>query len=139
MPVPAEYQRARDEFYQFLTDACDSSGLQTTHQAFTMAPGVFQTFRRRLEITDAIRFTSVLPVGLRALFIADWDVNEPKRPFENRPAMTKEVQSLRPLHNFAPETAIRDVAIALRRNVDKGALDQILATLPQGAVQFWQT
>jgi hypothetical protein len=41
---------------------------------------------------------------------------------------------LRPLHNFAPETAVRDVAIALRRNIDETAFDRILATLPQGAV-----
>lgn len=52
--------------------------------------------------------------------------------------MAKEAQSLRLLYNFAPETAIHDVAIALRRNLDETALDRILATLPQGAMQFWQ-
>jgi len=103
-----------------------------------MAQGVLQVFRRRLEVSEAIRFLSVLPVGLRALFVADWDIHDPKRPFEDRAAMTKEAQSLRPLHNFAPETAIHDVAIALRRNVDEATLDRILATLPQGATQFWQ-
>ena len=138
MPVPSEYQRATDDFYQFLTDARDSAGLTTTNQAYTMAQGVLQAFRRRLEVSDAIRFLSVLPVGLRALFVTDWDIHEPKRPFEDRTVMTKEAQSLRPLHNFAPETAIRDVAIALRRNLDEAALDRILATLPEGALQFWQ-
>jgi len=103
-----------------------------------MAQGVLQVFRRRLEMSEAIRFLSVLPVGLRALFVADWDIQEPKRPFEDRAVMTKEAQSLRPLHNFAPETAIHDVVIALRRNVDEAALDRILATFPRGATQFWQ-
>ena len=53
--------------------------------------------------------------------------------------MTKEVQALRVAHNFAPDTAIHGVATALRRNIDQAALDRVLAELPQGAAQFWQT
>jgi uncharacterized protein (DUF2267 family) len=138
MPVPAEYQRATDDFYKLLTDARDSAGLTTTHQAYTMVQGVLQVFRRRLEVNEAIRFLNVLPVGVRALFVADWDVNEPKRPFADRAVMTKEVRALRPEHNFAPETAIRDVATALRCNLDEVAFDRVLATLPRGAKEFWQ-
>jgi len=103
-----------------------------------MVQGVLQVFRRRLDVNEAIRFLSVLPVGLRALFVADWDVNEPKRQFEDPAVMTREVQGLRAEHNFAPETAIRDVATALRSNVDEASFDRMLATLPQGATQFWQ-
>ena len=138
MPVPAEYQRATDDFYKLLTDARDSAGLTTTHQAYTMVQGVLQVFRRRLEVNEAIRFLNVLPVGVRALFVADWDVNEPKRPFVDRAVMTKEVRALRPEHNFAPETAIRDVATALRHNLDEVAFDRVLATFPHGATEFWQ-
>jgi uncharacterized protein (DUF2267 family) len=138
MPVPSEYQRATDDFYQLLKDARDSAGLTTTNQAYTMVQGVFQAFRRRLEVKESIRFLSVLPVGARALFVADWDANEPKRPFEARAIMTKDVQALRSDHNYAPETAIRDVAIALRRNLDQAAFDRVLTTLPHGAMQFWQ-
>ena len=138
MPVPSEYQRATDNFYKLLMDARDSAGLTTTNQAYTMVQGVFQVFRRRLEVKEAIRFMSVLPVGARALFAADWYVEESKRPFEDRAIMTKEVQGLRSEHNFAPETALRDVAIALRRNLDQAAFDRVLATLPQGATLFWQ-
>src|SRR5215469_11586960 len=138
MPVPSEYQRATDDFYKLLTDARDSARLTTTNQAYTMVQGVFQVFRRRLEVKEAVRFMNVLPVGARALFAAEWDVEEPKRPFEDRAIMTKEVQGLRSEHNFAPETAIRDVALALRRHVDQAAFDRVLATLPQGATQFWR-
>ena len=138
MPVPPEYQRATDDFYKLLADARDAAGLTTTNQAYTMLQGVFQVFRRRLEVKDAIRFLSVLPAGARALFVADWDPDEPKRPFEDRALMTKEVLELRPEHNFAPETAIHDVAIALRRNVDQEAFGRTLATFPKGAAQFWQ-
>jgi uncharacterized protein (DUF2267 family) len=138
MPVPPEYQHATDDFYKLLVDARDSAGLTTTNQAYTMVQGVFQVFRRRLEVKEAVRFMNVLPVGARALFAAEWDVEEPKRPFEDRAIMTKEVRALRPEHNYAPETAIRDVAIALRRNVDQAAFDRVLATLHQGAKQFWQ-
>ena len=138
MPVPSEYQRATDDFYKLLTDARDVAGLTTTNQAYTMVQGVLQVFRRRLEVNEAIRFLSVLPVGARALFVAVWDVEEPKRPFEDRAVMTKEVQSLRPEHNFVPESAIRDVATALRRNLDEAGFERVLGTLPIGAAQFWQ-
>ena len=138
MPVPPEYQHATDDFYKLLVDARDSAGLTTTNQAYTMVQGVFQVFRRRLEVKEAVRFMNVLPVGARALFAAEWDVEEPKRPFEDRAIMTKEVRALRSEHNYAPETAIRDVAIALRHNVDQAAFDRVLATLHQGATQFWR-
>jgi uncharacterized protein (DUF2267 family) len=139
MPVPPEYQRASRDFYKFLRDARETSGLLTTHQVYTMVQGVLQVFRRRLDIKDAVLFASVLPPVLRAIFVADWDTDEPKRPFEDRAVMTKEVQALRADHNFAPETSIRDVAVALRQNTDEAALDRVLAKLPEGAAQFWQT
>lgn len=138
MPVPSEYQRAADDFYKLLMDARDSASLTTTNQAYTMVQAVFQVFRRRLDVKDAIRFLSVLPVGARALFVADWDADDPKREFDDRAVMTKEVQALRAEHNYAPKTAIRDVTIALRRNLDQAAFDRVLATLPPGAMQFWQ-
>lgn len=138
MPVPTEYARATDHFNEFLLDARDTAGLGSTHQAYTMVQGVLQAFRRRLDIMDAILFAGVLPVGLRALFVADWDTDEPRRQFEDRMVMTKEVQSLRPDHNFAPENAIRDVATALRKHVDQDAFNQVLARLPEGAAEFWK-
>ena len=52
--------------------------------------------------------------------------------------MTKEVKSLRSAHNFSTETAIRDVARALRRHVDEEAFDLLLAKLPEGAIEFWE-
>src|SRR5947209_1595959 len=124
MPVPAEYQRATDEFYAFLIDARDTAGLRTTHQACTMVQGVFQTFRRRVKVGEAIRFAGVLPPVLRAIFVADWNTEEPVRPFEDFATMTKEVQALRAEHNSAPDTAIRDVASALRRHVDAKNFDR---------------
>ena len=52
--------------------------------------------------------------------------------------MTQEIKSLRPDHNFSTETAIRDVARALRRHVDENAFDRLLAKLPEGATEFWK-
>ena len=138
MPVPFEYKRASMAFEQFMLDARDISGLGTTHQTYTMVQGVFQAFRRRLDVKEAIRFANVLPPVLRALFVADWDLDEPRRPFEDRTTMTREVQALRPDHNFAPDSSIASVAAALRRNIDQVELDRVLANLPPGAQAFWQ-
>lgn len=137
MPVPAEYERASDQFYKYLVDVRDVSGLWSTHVAYTMTQGVFQTFRRRLTLKEAIAFANTLPICLRALFVTDWDTDEPIRPFQDRATMTKEVQSLRSEHNFSPDTAIRDVASVLRRYTDVAAFEQFLASLPEGAKEFW--
>lgn len=139
MPVPVEYQRASDQFYEFLVDARDTAGLWSTHVTYTMTQGVFQTFRRRLSTQEAIAFANILPICLRALFVTDWDLDEPRKPFEDRETMTQEVKSLRSEHNFATETAIQDVASALRRHIDEEAFDQLLAQLPEGAITFWRT
>jgi hypothetical protein len=42
-------------------------------------------------------------------------MNEPKRLFETRQLITKEVESLRGDHNFSPDTAIKDIAASLRK------------------------
>jgi len=51
--------------------------------------------------------------------------------------MTEEVRSLRTEHNFSTETAIRDVARALRRQVDEVRFDKLLSEFPDGALEFW--
>ncbi|MBI3531494.1 MAG: DUF2267 domain-containing protein [Burkholderiales bacterium] len=137
MPIPSEYQRASLDFDKFMVDARDMAGLATTNMAWNMVVGVLHTFRRRLDVNDAIRFAHVLPPVLRAIFVADWDTDEPPLPFGDRATMTREVQSLRVAHNFAPDTAIHDVAMALRRHVNEEDFDRMLAGLPQGAVDFW--
>jgi len=138
MTMPMEYERASQVFEQFMCDALDASGLTTRHQVYTMVQGVFQAFRRRLDFREAVRFANGLSPILRAIFVADWNVDEPKRPFESRYLMTKDVQSLRSEHNFSPETAIKDVATALRKNMNETTLDSVLATLPEGAAEFWR-
>lgn len=137
MPVPAEYERASANFYDYLIDARDTAELWSTHVTYTMTQGVFHVFRRRLSSQETIDFANVLPVCLRAMFVTDWKINEEKMPFESREAMTKEVRLLREHHNFSTDTAIRDVAEALRRHVDEDAFDKLLAQLPEGAVEFW--
>ncbi len=138
MTIPMEIQRASVDFEKFLTRARDEAGLPTRNPAYTMVEGVLHTFRCRLDISEAIRFAGILPPIPRAIFIADWDLSEPKRPFESREVMTREVQSLRKNHNLSPDTAIRDVALALRAHIDEKALDLFLATLSSPARNYWQ-
>ncbi|MDI4659129.1 DUF2267 domain-containing protein [Xanthobacter autotrophicus] len=137
MPIPLDLQHATEQFDRFLADARDTAGLGTRNQAYTMVDGVLRVFRRRLALEEAIRFAGVLPPVLRAMFVADWDPAEPRRAFMERAVMTLEVQGLRRHHNFAPPSAIRDVASALRRHVDEDTFDRVLATLPEGAAAFW--
>lgn len=138
MPIPMELQHASDDFERFLADARDGSGLATRNQTYTMVEGVLRTFRRRLAVQQALNFADVLPPLLRAIFVSRWDISEPVLPFTDRATLTREVQGLRQNHNFAPDSCLSDVARALRRHVDTEAFDRVLATLPEGAADYWQ-
>jgi uncharacterized protein (DUF2267 family) len=138
MTIPMELQRASENFDRFLSDAKDISGLATRNQTYTMVEGVLKAFRRRLNLQDAIRFANVLPPIVRAIFVADWNTDEPQLPFDDRAVMSREARDLRKDHNFAPETCILDVASALRRHIDQAAFDRVVASLPEGAGEFWR-
>ncbi|WP_222385239.1 DUF2267 domain-containing protein [Rhizobium leguminosarum] len=136
--MPGEYRRASEDFDHYLDDMRADTLIDSRNVVYTVTQGVFQTFRRRLDLADALRFADVLPPVLRAIFVAGWSPDEAKRSFEDRPAVTREVQSLRGDYNFAPDTAIRDVAMAVRKHVDAAAFDRVLKTLPDGAEEFWR-
>lgn len=138
MPMPMEYQHASEEFERFLRAVIELSGLTTRNQAYTTVQAVLQAFRRRLETRDAIRFASELPPVLRAIFVADWDTEEPRRDFASLEDMTEEVKTFRRDHNFSPDSAIEDVARALRAHVDRARFDRMIETLPTGAAEFWR-
>lgn len=137
MPIPMELQHTGEDFERFLADARDTSGLGTRNQTYTVVQSVLRTFRRRLDVHQAIRFAQVLPPVLRAIFVSEWDTSAPPVPFADRQTLTGEVQALRQHHNFAGENSIRDIATALRRHVDVAAFEAVLATLPEGAAAFW--
>ena len=138
MPYPHEYMVATDKFAAFLNDVKKEAGFGSSHMAYTMVQGVFQVFRRRISFKDAIAFANVLPVGLRALFIDDWDVGEERLSFTDFETMTREVQDLRPDHNFATDKAIQQVAAALKKHVDPEKLRKVLEGISEEAVAFWQ-
>jgi len=137
VPVPLKYNNATSEFMRFLDDARDAAGLVSANQAFTMTEGVLRAFRDRLDVRDAILFADVLPAVLRAVFVADWDVDRPRKEFGDRASAVADVRALRADHNFSPDTCLEAVAGALRRHVDPIAFDRTLARLPEGAARFW--
>ncbi len=140
MPYPQEYQIATIKFQDFLIDVRNNGYFVSSNMVYTMTQGVFQVFRRRLSLKDAILFSNILPTGIRALFVADWNPDEDQKAFESREIMIKEVKQLRSQHNFSSETKdpIWDVAKALRNQVDEKALDDRLQSFPEGAFEFWR-
>ena len=138
MTMPGEYRRASVDFDAYIDDVRAETLIDSRNAVYTITQGVFQTFRRRLNVADALRFADVLSPVLRAIFVADWNPDEVKRSFRDRAAMTREVQSLRGDHNFSPNTAIPDVAAAIWKHVDEAAFSRVLKTLPDGAEEFWR-
>lgn len=137
MPMPLEYRHASADFDAFMKDLVATSMLTSSHQAYTMLQAVLQVFRHRLTTTQAIAFANVLPPVLRAIFVSDWDMAAPLRPFVSRDALMREVRAFRHDHNLSTETAIEEVTATIRRHVDPAALERVLQTLPQGARDFW--
>jgi uncharacterized protein (DUF2267 family) len=137
MPFPMEYRIASQTFDQFLADVAEETGLTTRNQAYTTAQAVFVCFRRRLSLREATAFAQILPALVRALFVQDWNTEEPRVETWERDMMTAEVRQLRMNHNFSPDTAIGDVARVTRKYVDPAELDHCLATLPPAARAFW--
>ena len=93
MTMPMEFRQASADFDRFIADLRDCAGLETTDQAYLVLQAVLQTFRRRLDVGDAILFADVLPPVIRAIFVAEWDLDEAIRPFSGRVAMTREIQA----------------------------------------------
>ena len=138
MPMPQTYFQASREFDAFILDVRDTCMLQSHHQAYHTLRAVLHTFRAHLTTEDALRFANILPAVTRAIFVEDWTPTGMTPPFPDRAALLREVKSVRRDHNLAPDSAIEDVAAALRRSsVDEKDLDQVLARLPEEAVDFW--
>lgn len=140
MPVPAEYWNASKDFEAFLQDVRDTCMLQTHHQAYHTLRAVLHVFRSHLSVSQALAFADVLPPVTRAIFVEGWQCAGHPSDFPSRTKLQQEVKSIRRDHNLAPDSAIADVAAALRRSsIDKRDLDNILKTLPAGAVEYWST
>lgn len=139
MPMPQTYFHASRDFDAFIKDVRDTCMLQTHHQAYHTLRAVLHTFRSHLTVRDALRFSDILPAVTRAIFLENWDPLEPPAPFPDRPVLIMEMKSVRKDHNLAPDSAIEDVAAALRRSsIDTKDLERVLAILPEGATEFWK-
>ena len=137
MPMPLEYSQASHDFDRFVEDARIALDHTTRHQTYQTIESVFRVFRRRLALPDAIAFAGALPPVLRAIFVADWNTEDPVRAFSDRAAMTREVQQFRKNHDFSPDDAIAIIASILKRNVDPVAFGRTMSQLPEEARAFW--
>ncbi len=92
--------------------------------------GVFQDFRR---LTPHV--TSVL----RAICLANWQVEDPARPWVGRAALIAEVQQVQRNHNLTAKSAIEETAWALLRYTRARDLNRALACLGPKAQAIWRT
>ena len=138
MPMPQTYFHASRDFDAFIADIRDTCMLQSHHQAYHTLRAVLHTFRSHLTAGQALQFANALPAVTRAIFVEDWTPEEDPPPFPDRQTLIREVKSVRKDHNLAPDTAIEDVAKALRRSsMDVIHFDQVLSGLGPDASHFW--
>lgn len=139
MPMPWTYRQATREWQAFVAEARTAMELESDNATYTAVQGVLQAFRRRLTPQQAIDFAQVLPSVLRALFVADWRLDEGPLPAGTRADWTAEAMALRPHHNLTPPNCVAATALALRKSVLREDLDRVLASLPAFATEFWST
>lgn len=138
MTVPQEYLRASEDFDELILDVRDTCMLPTRHQAYHTLRAVLHVFRSHLTVEDALVFANILPPVTRAIFVEDWVIGDSRRAFPTRDELQREVKAIRPDHNLAPESAISDVARALRcSSIDAAALVRVPKLPPEGASEFW--
>ena len=137
MTVPMQYAHASEQFEKFMREAQSRLDRVTSHQTYQSVHAVLRVFRRRLTAQQALDFANVLPAVLRAIFVEDWDLSEPVRPFGTRAEMSREAQQVRVNHNLSPDTVIADIAAALRAHVDPVAFEQCLERIGPEAREFW--
>jgi len=137
MTVPMQYAHASERFERFMRDAQTRLDRVTSHQTYQSVHAVLRVFRRRLTPQEGLDFANVLPAVLRAIFVEDWDLSEPVRPFASRTDLTREVQQVRVNHNLSPDTVIADIAVALRSQVDPVAFEACLGRIGPEARDFW--
>ena len=138
MPMPFAYRSATKDFEKFLEDLLSVSSLATSNQCYTQTRAVFLVFRSHVEPQVALDFANALPPVLRAIFIEDWNLAAPVTPMPGKERLLAEVKAIREAHNFSTDTAIAEVALALRRNMNKLDYDLMLQKLPAEAAQFWK-
>ena len=139
MPMPWTYRQATREWQAFLADAREAMNLTSGNATYTAVQGVLQAFRRRLTPQQSIDFAQVLPAVLRALFVADWRLDEGPVPPGTRADWTTEARALRPHHNLTPLNCVEATALALRKSVLRQDLEAVLSQLPAFAAEFWAT
>ncbi|MEZ5953882.1 MAG: DUF2267 domain-containing protein [Hyphomonas sp.] len=137
MPVPPEYLRVGEFFSDFLLAVREETSLATRHQSYTCLQGVLIVFRRRLTPEQILTFAQILPPAVASIFIDGWSPEEFTPEWGTRDTLTREVRHLRQHHNFAPDTAIADVARALRRTIGAETLDAALERLGPEAAAYW--
>lgn len=138
MTVPIDYKQASADFDRFMLDLRDALDLQTTHQAWGVLLGVFDTFRRRLSVEEALAFAKALPPLLRAVFVQDWNPTQARPPFADRAGLDAEVMAYHRDHQLAEPGCIATTAVTVWQHVDVQRLAAALARLPEGARDFWQ-
>jgi uncharacterized protein (DUF2267 family) len=138
MTVPIDYKQASVDFDRFMLDLRDALDLQTTHQAWGVLLGVFDTFRRRLRPEHALAFARALPPLLRSAFVQDWHLSERPLPFASRDVLDGEVMAYHRDHQFAEPGCIAATAATLWKHVDRQRVKAALAQMPEGAADYWE-
>lgn len=137
MTIPQEYTQASRQFELFMVEARDALGHATTNQTYTTIQAVLFVFRRHLSVRDALNFATTLPAVLRAIFVSDWNVDQPCPTFPDRAALIREAQDFRRAHSFVPDDAIEVLARVLRKHIEVSRFDRMLEDLTPAARAYW--
>ena len=136
MPYPTEYSSASRDFDRFLDDVKQRTMLQTRHQAWQVARGVFMVFRSYLSLAEVLHVSNHLPPLFRAMFVEGLEAGHVARPLAGAD-LTAEVAGVRADHQFADRDSIGHVMAALRAAMNPLDFERMLAPLAPELKAFW--
>lgn len=138
MTLPLEITHACRFYEAYADDLVARAMLQTHNQAYAMTRAVLHRTRDHLTLAQGIRFAQGLPVVLRAIMIADWDVDAAPSVHSGRSAFRADVIHRLSPHHVPPDTIVEDVIQTVAAHADSFAFNQALLALPEEIASLWR-
>lgn len=125
-------ERSAEKANIWLKDIADELGDGDRQHAYRVLRAVLHVLRDRLTIDAAAKLAAQLPTLIRGIYYEDWDPSRTPMPPHTVDTFLEHVVSE---GRFSGETeaslAVTAVAMVLRKRLMPGAIDVILAVMPE--------
>lgn len=138
MPMPYTYRHSSEEWRGFLRRMRERTLIESDNVIYTALQGLFRAFRARTEPHLVLAFGDELPSVMRAILVANWDLDAPRQPWVTPEEIEREVRAFRQAHNIAPVGILGDLIPEVRAEMHGKAFERVIARLPIEGQRLWR-